>query len=229
MRKTLICIHWLSISAYGFVLNPSLSRTRSDVKSQPLEICASHDPSENIDEPRVQVPVDIDIIERLDLDSKFGRWKFMLDTMDEDGEVDPQDVNEILYKVLKSFYDNPRPEFTEDGKTNPSAILTEDQRELLVEDLFRIENSVGVISVMPMEDEEFTDEYTRILDLLEKLQPDPIEDEDDFRSCWDIVLEMYGREATKHAQQTGDVQFEFRSSIVRLLLHYEFLTDGIGE
>ncbi len=215
MRTTLLCVLWLiSHTAKGFLVNPLPSSSNFNYLS------FSKKESNAVDHQK-------DIIESLELDSKFGRWKFLQDTLEED--VEPQHVNEILYKVLKSFYDNPRPELTEDGKTNPSPILTEEQRILLDEELFPKEDSPGVISILPVEDGEFTEEYTRILDLLEKLHPDPFEEEDAFKSCWDILLEIYGREATKYAQKSGDVQFQFRSSVVRLLLHFDFLTEGIGE
>ena len=167
------------------------------------------------------------IVERLELSSQFSRWKFLQDTIEED--TDPKDVNEILFKVLKSFYDNPRPLETEDGVTNPSPTLTNEQRTMLKNKPFEINNDSGYISVLPMEGEEFSDEFYQTLDLLETLQPDPIDNEDDYKSCWDILVEMYGRESTKMAQKNGDVQFKFRSSIVRLLLHFDFLTEGIGE
>ena len=41
-------------------------------------------------------------------------------------------------------------------------------------------------------------------------------------------MELYGREATKHSVQSGDRGWIVRSGVVRLLLHYDFLTDGLG-
>jgi hypothetical protein len=219
MKRILLCVHGLTSCAFGFIPNLSLihrnknpSLNSSHMRSQQVAVGASNQPG---------------IIERLELGTKFGRWRFLQDTLEQDSE--PQHVNEILYKVLKSFYDNPRPELTEEGKTNPSPMLTEEQRALLVNHLFQEEDSIGVIPILPPEDQDFTEKYTSTLDLLEKLHPDPIEDEDAFRSCWDILVELYGRESTKHAQMTGDVHFMHRSSAARLLLHFDFLTEGIGQ
>ena len=169
---------------------------------------------------------EIPVLQRIDLSTQFGRWKLLQETLEE--EADPRDINELLYAVLKSFVENPRPFKLANGKSNPAARLTDEQKSMLVEDLFILENGVGTIPILP-ESGEFKEENQRILDLLDKLQPDPIENEDDFRSAWDILVEMYGRESTKHAQKSGDVTFKYTSSIVRLLLHFEFLTDGVGK
>jgi len=159
-----------------------------------------------------------DIIDRLDLSSEFSRWKLLQEIMEEEIESS-QDVNEILYLVLKSFVDNPREKQT----------LTEEQVDVLVGELFQIEDNIGFIPVMPLIVGEYNASHKNTLELLEKLQPDPIENEDDFRSCWDILMAIYGIEATKIAQKTDDVEFKFRSGVVRLLLHYDFLTEGVGE
>lgn len=167
------------------------------------------------------------LVERLDLSSKFGRWRFLQETLEEESSAD--DVNQVLYRVLKSFYDHPRPLKTPDGKTNPSPTLTEGQRLLLNKDLLKIrdESNVGVIWAMPPSDidDDSLSLYKNTVDLLEKLQPDPVENEEDFKSCWDIVVEMYGRESTKAAQKQNDFSWIARSNVVRLLLHYDFLTD----
>jgi len=174
----------------------------------------------------------LDCMERLDLTSKFSRWKFLQDILEEDEDIDPRDVNEVLFHVLKSFYDFPRPIETPEGKKNPSPNLTEEQRSLLVDDLFQTSNDesdggkeVECIQIFPMQGEEPDETHLKTLSLLEKLQPDPLENEEDFKSCWDIVVELYGRESTKAAQQRGGNSWDIRSSVVRLLLHYDFLVD----
>uniref|UniRef100_A0A7S3PWX4 Uncharacterized protein n=1 Tax=Chaetoceros debilis TaxID=122233 RepID=A0A7S3PWX4_9STRA len=173
------------------------------------------------------------LVERLDLNSKFGRWRFLQEILEEESSAD--DVNQVLYRVLKSFYDHPRPLKTRDGKTNPSPTLTENQRLILNKDLLqsRDENNVGFISAMPpsdIDDNSLT-LYKNTVDLLEKLQPDPVENEEDFKGSWDILVELYGRESTKAAQKQNDFSWITRSNVVRLLLHYDFLIafeDGIS-
>lgn len=157
-----------------------------------------------------------DIIDRLDLSCEFSRWKFLQDTMEDD--IASENVNEILYLVLKSFIDNPR----------ETQILTEEQINVLEEELFQIEDNIGFISVLPLGG-EYNEDHEKTLKLLDTLQPDPVENEDDFRSCWDILVEIYGREATKFAQKSEDIEFKHRSNAVRLLLHYDFLTEGVGK
>jgi hypothetical protein len=169
----------------------------------------------------------IDVIEKFDLNTKFGRWRYLKGIIEE--EIGGDDVNVILFRVLKSFVENPRPRKTPDGQNNPSPLLTEEQRGLLLEKLFKSEKEIGTIMALPEQNEDFSPDHEETLMLLEKLQPDPVENEDDFKSCWDILLEMYGREATKIAQQSGNVSFKYRSSIVRLLIHYDFLNEGVGE
>mmetsp|Transcript_12947 Transcript_12947/g.24329 ORF Transcript_12947/g.24329 Transcript_12947/m.24329 type:complete len:220 (+) Transcript_12947:96-755(+) len=169
----------------------------------------------------------LDVIGKFDLNSKFGRWKYLKGIIEED--IGGNDVNVILYQVLRSFVDNPRPRKTEDGQSNPSPELTEEQGNLLLQRLFQMDDGIGFIAAMPEQNEDFNCKHEEMFTLLEKLQPDPVENEDDFKSCWDILTEIYGREATKIAQQTGNISFKYRSSIVRLLIHYDFLTQGLGE
>lgn len=158
-----------------------------------------------------------EVIERVDLSSEFSRWTFLQDILEEDAES--QDANEVLYWVLKSFIENPR----------EKQLLSDEQRNILLLELFHIEDGVRVIRALPEIGGEYNEVHEKTLELLNKLQPDPVENEDDFKSCWDILLMLYGMEATKYAQKTEDVEFKFRSSVVRILLHYDFLTEGVGK
>jgi len=188
------------------------------------------------------------------------------DILEEEEEPSARDVNELLYLVLKSFMDNPRPRkinmYTGRGvdtdagadagadsmdmKTNPSPFLNDEQCKLLQNVLFEYDTTendtnaeaIGLIYAIPTSSEngiddsgEYNDErIVKNNEILDKyFQPDQVEEEEAFKSCWDIVMELYGREATKHAVQSGDRSWVVRSGIVRLLLHFDFLTDGLGE
>ena len=164
------------------------------------------------------------ILDDFELSSEFNRWRFLKDLLEEDETVLGVHVNHLLYVVLKSFYDNPRPLKLEDGKTNPSPTLTPEQRDILDKKLFQYKDELGIIEV-------FVDGGMKgnkeVLEALEYFQPNEIEDEDAFRSAWDIVVVLYGVEATKQAQRSNDPSFYVRSSVVRLLLHFDFLVSGI--
>jgi hypothetical protein len=82
---------------------------------------------------------------------------------------------------LKYFVENPRPRKTQDGQNSASPILTEEQKKLLVERLFRSENGYDVIRVLPEQNAEFSPDHEETLMLLEKLQPDPVENERRFQ------------------------------------------------
>jgi hypothetical protein len=204
----------------------SFSYTRSAIsKNQSLK-------NHNIDDVGAR-PKDNSVIERLDLSSKFNRWKTMQNILEEEEIPSAQDINEILYTILKSFLDFPRSKKLPNGDTNPSPILNEEQRNLLVNKLFREseDGAKGWIDAIPTDDDGQdsmqydSKEIIEINYLLEKFQPDPQEEEDAFKSCWDLVMEMYGKEATRMAVQSGDNSWKVRSGIVRLLIHFDFLID----
>ncbi len=187
--------------------------------------------------------IQIPLVERLDLSSRFSRWKILQDILEEEDTPTAQDINELLFVILKSFLDNPRPLILPSGDTNPSPTLSNKQRQLLVDELFQYrsegvaneESSIGYINAIPTDesgDDSMDYENEKIIEvynLLENLHPDRDEDEDAFKGCWDLVMELYGKEATKHSEQSGDKCWKMRSSVVRLLIHYDFLVDGIVE
>lgn len=187
-------------------------------------------------------PTKSTIMNRLDLSSRFSRWKVLQDILEEEEIPTAQDINEILFLILKSFLENPRPIKLPSGDTNPSPTLTAEQRELLVNELFHYqqdknneEETIGLINAIPT-DESGNDsmmydgeETIAVYNFLEKLHPDRQEDEDAFKGCWDLIMELYGKEATKISEQSGDKSWKMRSSVVRLLIHYDFLVEGIDE
>ena len=158
----------------------------------------------------------------LELESRFGRWKFLQAILEDETE-DYGDVDKVLYLVLKSFVENPRPKELSDGTPGTSPRLTKEQISIIIGQLFEQDiNGKDKILALSLED----DDLAKKLDTLEQLQPDPVDDEDAYKSSWDIVMEMYGRESTRLSEQSGDQGWKARSSVVRLLIHYDFLSNG---
>lgn len=85
-----------------------------------------------------------------------------------------------------------------------------------------------------------SDNYPEALSLveqIEKLLPDPVEDEDAHKSAWDLVIELYGREGVRvreeNIQRFGvdgskeNMSWKTLCCIGRVLIHYDFLNKGI--
>ena len=99
--------------------------------------------------------------------------------------------------------------------------------EILMDEQNGMIQTWAVSSSITIKDDSITEKALQIFQLLENLQPDPYEDEDAFKSSWDLVRELYGQEATKNAEKNGDLEWNIRCSIVRLLIHYNFLTQDV--
>jgi hypothetical protein len=71
------------------------------------------------------------------------------------------------------------------------------------------------------------------IDWLEELLPNPQDDEDAYNSLWDVVMELHGREAVKDDMKNSNdtssstSNWTIRCLIVRVLIHFDFLTQGI--
>lgn len=176
------------------------------------------------------------------MNNRFDRWKFLQNILEEEEEPTYQEINHVLYTtMLKIMVDSSD---CDADKTIP--ILNTQQRQVLLNDLFCLEpynddtemddksksrRQLGVIRALPPDKAAKNNStnkiYLQTIESLNLLHPNPIDDDDAFKSCWDLVMEMYGKESTKLAEQNGDFSWISRSSIVRLLLHYNFLVDGI--
>ena len=81
-----------------------------------------------------------------------------------------------------------------------------------------------------------------ILSHIEQLLPDPIEDEEAYKSSWDVVIDLYGRESVRVNEEglqrekegaSGDrlsaenLQWRTLCALGRVLIHYDFLTKGV--
>lgn len=89
-----------------------------------------------------------------------------------------------------------------------------------------------------------------ILEQIEKLLPDPIEDEEAFTSAWDVIIDLYGRESVRVKEEAlqrekalgsidglvddsvvkycvESLQWRTLCAVGRVLIHYDFLTKGV--
>lgn len=76
-----------------------------------------------------------------------------------------------------------------------------------------------------------------LVNQIEKLLPDPVEEEEAHKSAWDLVIELYGREGVRvreeNIQRNGvegskeNMSWKILCCIGRVLIHYDFLNKGI--
>mmetsp|Transcript_18626 Transcript_18626/g.32013 ORF Transcript_18626/g.32013 Transcript_18626/m.32013 type:complete len:145 (-) Transcript_18626:350-784(-) len=85
-----------------------------------------------------------------------------------------------------------------------------------------------------------------ILQQLESILPDPIEDEEAYKSAWDVVIDLYGRESVRVREEAlqreressgsgnsdgvchaENLQWRTLCAIGRVLIHFDFLTKGV--
>lgn len=167
-------------------------------------------------------------------EDRFDRWKFLQDFLE--GDHPSSDVvNIILYRVLEGALNYPRPSGGSDTLGSDDTVeMTLDVKNKIQEILadYSTEGRVNAVMTMSNDDTEF-EEAEKIalatLEQLEKILPDPVEEEDDFKSLWDTVIELYGREAVKinESQKPVLLDWKIASTVTRVLLHYDFLTYGI--
>lgn len=155
---------------------------------------------------------------------------------------------------------------------NASPVLTEEQRQImsgLVEEIVAASDGIGDSRflhslVLPQidyatltidvdeEDQEGEQSQSEevvldqvavsILSQIEQLLPDPMEDEESYKSAWDVVIDLYGRESVRVKEErlqrekesggrgtTCLESLEWRTlcAVGRVLIHYDFLTKGV--
>lgn len=175
--------------------------------------------------------------DQLGLFDRFDRWRFLQNLLDEDTTAD--DTTLVLFAMLDGFVKSPfRPSYKRGSDETASPSLTNEIREIIetvlqdssarvIQDLLEgrsdnVSDDVA-ISVEP----SATDRMSSILAELEKLLPDPIDDEDAFKGLWDTVIELNGRESVKINEGNGTRQWKTRCLIARVLLYYDFLSEGV--
>ena len=221
-------------------------------------------------------------IERLELDQQFERWKFMQRLLE--GELSPSDIEDVLLISLNAYLQHGPTATTANNKNdnggNASPVLNDEQisnMEEVINSMMAVSDGIGDskfvhMLVLPpvdyesttidIEDDEGRDTKTvvvdtnalSILEKIEKLLPDPDEDEDAYKSTWDVIIDLYGRESVmmkeealqrEKLEQCVDVsdndgggskskrycadslQWRTLCTVGRVLIHYDFLTKGV--
>jgi len=179
----------------------------------------------------------IQLRDRLGLHDRFDRWRFLQRLLD--FEIKSSDVNEVLYATLDAYLKYSRPKFGTTDETG-SPELTAERRSLLQFVLQEPSSSIadGMVLALSLS-VKLSDEVDEsmkesphnqdVLDQLESLLPDPDDDEDAFKGLWDTVIELNGRESVKINEQNATYDWKACCLIARVLIHYDFLTYGIGE
>jgi hypothetical protein len=150
----------------------------------------------------------------LGLNDRFDRWRWLQQLLDE--ETDPKDTNRVLYQVLEIYLRNP----PEDSEGSPA--LTTSRRGKLA---YILQNSHhGMVDALSY---DISTDMGDIQPQLEELLPDPDEDEDAFKSLWDVVMEIHGRESVRLSEQQARPEWKMRCLVARVLLYYDFLSRGL--
>lgn len=167
-------------------------------------------------------------------EDRFDRWKFLQDLLE--GDYPSSDVvNKVLYRVLDGVLKYPRPSGGRDTLGSDDTVeMTADVKETIKSILadHSTEGRVNAVMAMGNGDKDFVKDKKAALETLEKLErvlPDPVENEDDYKSLWDTVIELYGREAVKYNESQKPVLLDWKiaNTVTRVLLHFDFLTFGI--
>lgn len=132
-------------------------------------------------------------------------------------EVDADDTRAILKAVLDGYLRFPRPKYLGGDETG-SPELSESLRDKIE---WVLESSLA------LHVEPDTDLDQHVVERLEGLLPDPEEDEDAFKSLWDTIIDIHGRESVKLNEHQRRPRWTLSCLVARVLLHYDFLIYGI--
>jgi hypothetical protein len=156
-----------------------------------------------------------DICSRLSLFDRFGRWRFLQILLDEDEPIDWNDVNYIILSVLDKWI-----------RTHPQD--EQDNDDEIIFGTYKIITELVLLLLSSNSNiENFNISDIKILKKLQQILPDPENDEDAYKSLWDTIIELNGRESVKINERTNSSSWNTRCIIARVLLQYDFLTQGI--
>lgn len=147
------------------------------------------------------------ITESMGLNDRFDRWRFLQNLLE--GEIENEDVNKVLLEVLNNALARERSvDLDYDNKTEIAPALRKKIETLIAKS-------------------EDSKETLDSLQLLDPLIPDHSEDEDASKSLWDTVIEIHGRESMKLNEASATPEWKLSCIKARILLHFDFLTDGL--
>jgi len=135
-----------------------------------------------------------------------------------DEEVEGEVINRVLYKVLKTY----RTSTTSLGndESQASSGLTPELAASL-DSVLDLSTDYTIPAISNAVDED-------LLKKLEKLLPDPVEDEDGHKSAWDTVIELHGRDMVKANETNPTTEWRVLCLVARLMIHYDFLSKEIA-
>jgi len=176
--------------------------------------------------------IDASVVSRLSLDNHFGRWRLLQNILA--GEADPVDANEALGLMLSTYISSEHG--ISDQRSSENLSLMEDQ-VCAIESLLEIgaavceeEEKYPRSPYIPALGKDCGSVSTVIRDYISKILPDQNEDPDAYQSGWDIIEQLYGIESTKLARKGKEGKaWEIRSDVIRVMLQFDFLGQGISE
>ena len=161
-----------------------------------------------------------DVRDRLGLIDRFDRWRYLQKLLDEETSAD--DTNQILFLVLDGFLKYPRPKWRDSDETGSPELTPE--RRALIENILENAKDGKVLAITEADD---TIDNEKVLKQLEKILPDPEDDEDGHKGTWDSIIELHGREAVKINEQEARAEWRSRCLLARVIIYYDFLMYGL--
>ena len=158
--------------------------------------------------------------DRFVTNDRFDRWRFLQNLLD--GEAKALTVNQMLYYVLDGYLKYPRPKQENSDETGSPELTAE-----LRAKIEKILDESADESIAALEDPECVPGRGFDLLKLEGLLPDPQEEEEAFKSLWDVVMELHGREMVKIDESKATPQWKACCMIARLFIHFDFVVYGI--
>lgn len=160
-----------------------------------------------------------EFLDRLRLSDRFDRWKFLQNLLD--GDVATEDVNHLVYAVLDGYIKYPKPELEDskdDGSPPPTPEIIGIVRDLL-------ESAEG--GAIAVSDPKGGPGDVAVLEKMKRILPDRKENEDAFKSNWDTLIEIHGRDIVKFSEENPTPQWDVDCVVARVLIYYDFVTYGI--
>ncbi|KAL7574963.1 hypothetical protein ACA910_010782 [Epithemia clementina (nom. ined.)] len=160
---------------------------------------------------------------RIGLEEAFDRWRYLQKLLD--AETDPDDTNRVLFHVLQGYYLKIENDPLKNEEKPIASPERTSQRVKMVENV--LSQAMDRSSIAALSRRDTNNKNADILAMLKQLLPDPVDEEDDYKSIWDTIMEIHGREAVKIDERNGEPEWKARCLVAQVLLHYDFLQKGL--